>query len=135
MDRIFLSNMAFFAHHGVAPQERRLGQRFFVDVDCFLDLRPAGEADDYGRTVCYAAVYETVRTVMTGGPANLLETLAERIAQAVLDQFPATNAVRVTIRKPSAPVEGVLDHAGVEIMRRRGDQLAGPVGFRAGSGN
>ena len=132
MDRIFLANMAFFAHHGVAPQEQRLGQRFFVDVDCFLDVRPASETDDYRRTVCYAAVHETVSAVVTGEPAKLIETLAERIAAAVLERFEALNAVRVTIRKPSAPVAGVLDHAGVEIMRRRGESPARPVGFATG---
>jgi 7,8-dihydroneopterin aldolase/epimerase/oxygenase len=132
MDRITLANMAFFAHHGVAPQERRLGQRFFVDVDCLLDVRPASETDDYGKAVCYAAVYQTVSEVMTGPPANLIETLAERIAKAVLDGFPRLDGVRVAIRKPSAPVKGVLDHAGVEIMRRRGDALSRPVGFATG---
>jgi len=132
MDRIILANMAFFAHHGVAPQERRLGQRFFVDVDCQLDVRPASESDDYGRAVCYAAVYETVSDVMTGEPAKLIETLAERIAKAVLDRFPALDGIRVAIRKPSAPVKGVLDHAGVEITRRRGDVPARPIGFAAG---
>ena len=131
MDRIILANMAFFAHHGVAPQERRLGQRFFVDVDCLLDVRPASEADDYGQAVCYATVYEAVSEVMTGEPANLIETLAERIAKTVLDRFPRLDGIRVAIRKPSAPVKGVLDYAGVEITRRRGQYLAQPVGFAA----
>lgn len=132
MDRIILANMAFFAHHGVAPQERRLGQRFFVDVDCLLDVRPAAEDDDCGKTVCYAAVYDTVNAIMTGEPARLIETLAERIARAVLDRFTVLQGIRVAIRKPSAPVNGVLDHAWVEITRRRGNDLAQPVGFAAG---
>jgi dihydroneopterin aldolase len=129
MDRIILSNMAFFAYHGVAPQERRLGQRFFVDVDCLLDVRPAAEADDYRQAVCYAAVYDVVSAVMTGEPANLIETLAERIARTVLERFPRLEGVRVAIRKPSAPVKGVLDYAGVEITRRRGDYGTEPIGF------
>lgn len=131
MDRISLSNMAFFAHHGVAPQERRLGQRFFVDLDFYLDLQPAAQADDYSKTVCYAAVYKTVEAVMTGAPLNLIETLAERIAQAVLGEFPTIDGVRITIRKPSAPVPGVLDRAAVEISRRR-DNALGKIGFKTG---
>ena len=131
MDRIFLTNMAFFAYHGVAPQERRLGQRFYVDVDLSVDVRPASEDDDYAQAVCYASVYETVNEIMTGEPANLIETLAERIATAVLGRFPAVDGIRIAIRKPSAPVKGVLDHAGVEISRRRG-AATGPIGFTAG---
>lgn len=131
MDRISLSNMAFFAHHGVGPQERRLGQRFFVDLEFYLDLQPAARTDDYSKTVCYAAVYKAVDAVMTGEPVNLIETLAERIAQAVLGEFPAVDGVTIAIRKPSAPVPGVLDHAAVEISRRR-DNALGKIGFKAG---
>ncbi|MEZ5667141.1 MAG: dihydroneopterin aldolase [Alphaproteobacteria bacterium] len=120
MDRVFLSNMAFFARHGVHDAERSLGQRFFVDVDCLLDTRPAAASDRLADAVCYDAVHAAVAAVMDGPAVRLLETLASRIAAAVLDGFPTVDGVRVAVRKPAAPVAGVLDHAGVEIVRRRG---------------
>ena len=128
MDRVFLKNMAFYAYHGVMDEERRLGQRFFVDVDCFVDARVAAATDRGAEAVRYDHVYDTVAAAVGGPAVNLLETLAERIAAAVLDAHGNVAGVRVEIRKPSAPVAGVLDHAGVEITRRR-EQVPGPIGF------
>jgi dihydroneopterin aldolase len=131
MDRVFLSNMAFYAYHGVAEEERQLGQRFYVDVDCFVDARIAAASDKGVDAVRYDFVYDTVAKAITGPAVNLLETLAERVARAVLSEHAGVEAVRIEIRKPAAPVAGVLDHAGVEITRRR-DSGTGPIGFGTG---
>ncbi|WP_334175331.1 dihydroneopterin aldolase [Pseudoxanthobacter sp.] len=119
-DTITITNMAFYAHHGVMDEEARLGQRFFADITLETDLAPAGLADDYGKAVCYEQVYHKVEEVMTGRRAFLIEALAERTAAAVLADFPAVQAVTITVRKPSAPISGHFDHVSVTITRRRG---------------
>ncbi len=117
-DRILLKGMVFFGYHGVHRAERELGQRFVVDLELTKDLREAGLSDDLARTVDYAAVYGVAREVVEGEPANLIETVAERLASALLERFPV-EAVRVRVWKPWAPVKGsVLDSVGVEIHRK-----------------
>ncbi|WP_124726332.1 dihydroneopterin aldolase [Staphylospora marina] len=117
MDKIFVSGMRFYAYHGVFPEENRLGQRFVVDVELGLDLSSAGKTDDLSLSVNYAEVYETVRREMTEKRVNLLETLAENIASALLSAFPVKEA-RVRVTKPDPPIPGHYDAVGVEIVRR-----------------
>jgi len=116
---IRLRGMRFYGYHGALAAERELGQRFEVDVELALDLRPAGQSDDLARTVNYAAVYDDVRRVVEGPPCRLIEALAERIAAHVLADYPPVLAVAVRVRKPAAPVAGILETVEVEIERSR----------------
>ncbi len=125
MDKIVMCGMAFYGYHGVLPQERDLGQVFKVDVELYLDLRPAGESDDPELTVSYADVYEVVRRVVTGRPHNLIEAVAETIAARLLDGFPMRE-VLVRVKKPAAPVSGHFKYMGVEIRRSAGPAGDGP---------
>ena len=119
-DEILLEGMRFYAYHGVNPEERALGQRFTVDVAMAVDLKRAGERDDLDETVSYSEVYRLVRQVVEGEPRNLIESVAEAVASAILDRFPRVERVEVTVRKPEAPMKGsMLDAAGVRIMRGR----------------
>jgi dihydroneopterin aldolase len=118
-DRIVLAGMTFQARHGVHPEEKVTAQRFEVDVELEMDLQPAGHEDDLERTVDYGQVYETVRTIVESTTFNLIEALAEAIAQELLVEFPAVGAVVVRLRKPEVDLGGPLAHAGVEIRRRR----------------
>jgi dihydroneopterin aldolase len=117
-DRIILSTMVFQGRHGVLEVERRDAQPFEVDLELALDLRPAGLADDLELTVDYAAAFEMVRHVVESTSYRLIEALAEAIAHEVLARFPAAREVTVRVRKPRAPIDGVLAWAGVEIVRR-----------------
>ena len=120
-DRILLEGMVFFGRHGTLDAERELGQPFVVDVELRLDLRSAGLSDDLSLTVDYGEVHRRAREVAEGEPVNLTETVAERIAGAVLDDHPAVEAVRVKVRKPHVRLgETVLSGSAVEILRRRG---------------
>jgi dihydroneopterin aldolase len=122
-DRILLTGLAFYGRHGVLAAERELGGRFLVDVEASLDLRPAGQQDDLAATVDYSQLYEQVRAVVEGPPANLLEALAERIAQRLLDGFPRLAAVTVRVHKPAAPLAGAAVAAvAVEVHREREEQ-------------
>ena len=119
-DRILLEGMAFHGYHGTLAAERELGQRFIVDVELRCDLRAAGLADDLSMTVDYSEVYRQVREIVEGPPAALTETVAERIAAAVLGQHPRVEALRVRVAKPQVRLDGgVLAGSAVEIVRSR----------------
>ena len=119
-DRILLEGMVFHGRHGTLPAERELGQPFVVDVELRLDLRPAGLSDELARTVDYGQVHRRAREIVEGEPVNLTETVAERIAAAVLEDHPSVNAVRVRVAKPHVRLAGtVLAGSAVEILRRR----------------
>jgi dihydroneopterin aldolase len=119
-DRIVLTNMRFQGRHGVEDDERARPQPFEVDVEVGLDLRAAGLTDDLSKTVDYGDLFEICRSVVEGPSRRLIETLAEAIAQSVLDQTVdrGVEEVVVRVRKPRAPLGGELDHAAVEITRR-----------------
>jgi dihydroneopterin aldolase len=118
-DQITLANVAYFARHGLHPEEERLGQRFYVDLTVDIDLSAVGRSDDFADTVGYDKLLDVVGEVVAGERVNLIEVLADRIARAVLVRFDKITASTVTVRKPSAPVEGILDHVAVTVRRRR----------------
>jgi dihydroneopterin aldolase len=119
-DRILLEGMVFHGRHGVLPAERELGQPFVVDVELRLDLRPAGLSDDLAKTVDYGEVHRLARQVVEGEPAGLTETVAERIANATLEEHPLVEVVRVKVKKPNVRLDDtVLDGSAVEILRHR----------------
>ena len=118
-DRILVHRIAVFARHGVLPEEERLGQRFYISLDCRLDLAPAGRSDEVEYTVSYADLAELAAGIATGRRFSLIEALAEAIAGEVLARFPGVEAVGVRVDKPSAPVPVVLEGVGVEVFRTR----------------
>ena len=121
-DRIVLAGMVFHARHGVADREKVEPQRFEVDVELGLDLQPAGLEDDLARTVDYAAVYDTTRQIVESTTYNLIEALAEAICHELLAEQALAREVTVRVRKPEVRLGGPLDHAEVEIRRRRSDR-------------
>ncbi|MFA4884311.1 MAG: dihydroneopterin aldolase [Desulfotomaculaceae bacterium] len=118
MDKIILEGMEFYGYHGTRPEEKTLGQRFIVDVELFLDLRQAGETDNLDYTVNYAQVFELVQSIVCGRSRQLIESVAEAIAGALLDRFPA-DEVLVRVKKPQAPLPGMFAWAAVEIGRKK----------------
>ena len=121
-DRILVSRLAVFAHHGLLPEEERLGQRFYISLDCGVDLCEAGRSDDVAQTVSYADLAALSIEIATKRRFALIEALAEAIATAILDGFPLVRTIRVRVDKPSAPVPAVLDGIAVEIFRGRGPE-------------
>lgn len=119
-DKILLEGMHFFGYHGTLPEERTLGQRFTVDVELRLNLRQAGRTDDLTKTVDYSEVYRQARAIAEGEPVNLTETVAERIAAAVLERHAIVHSVRVRVQKPFVRLgDTVLAGSSVEIVRER----------------
>lgn len=115
-DRITLTGIGSVGYHGVLESEKQTGQPFFVDVTMFTDFAQAATTDDVNNTVNYAEVAETIRTIITGESLDLIETLAERLATAILDQFPLL-AVELTVHKPKAPIEVTFADVSVTIFR------------------
>lgn len=118
VDRIVLEGLEAFAHHGVLPHEKRIGQRFVVDVAVELDLSEAGRTDRLDQTLDYGRLAVRVHEVLTGGPHELIETVAERIADAALEDSRA-DAVEVVVRKPQAPLTVAVQEVRIEIRRER----------------
>jgi dihydroneopterin aldolase len=118
MDRITLRGLRARGFHGVLPEERALGQTFVVDVSLELDTRPAAASDDLTRTVDYGALAEEVAGVVAGEPCDLLETLAQRIADRCLARAVVT-AAEVTVHKPQAPITVPFEDVTVTIKRSR----------------
>ena len=118
-DRIVLKGMRFYGYHGVNPEEKAQGQSYIVDLEADLDLTRPGRSDALEDTVSYTLMYRAARAVVEGDSRNLLEALAQSIADKVLDELPI-EAVTVTVSKPAPPIKGsFIDHAAVSIFRRR----------------
>lgn len=111
--------MQFFGRHGAHAFETETGQVFIVDLELRLDLAPAGQSDDLGRTVHYGEVFEAVQAVVEGPPKQLIEAVAESIAARVLAGFPLVRELTVRVHKPRAPIPGVFADVCVEITRGR----------------
>ncbi len=111
---IRLVNAEFYAWHGVNSEENRLGGKYEVDVELNFDFRTAALADDIASTVDYQRAYETIRIVMTGRKAALIESLALEIATALMKQFPALESVTAKVRKRNLPLGGLCDYAEAE---------------------
>jgi 7,8-dihydroneopterin aldolase/epimerase/oxygenase len=112
---IRLKNCAFFARHGVHDEEQRLGQRFYVDAEFLVDPGPALEADSIDGTVDYGEAFTVIEGIVTGRRRYLIEGLALEVARALTARFPQVERATVTVRKPNAPVAGVLDHVEVTV--------------------
>lgn len=115
---ITLKNCAFFARHGVMDEEEVLGQRFFVDAE--LDIEPAGplEHDRIETTVDYGVAFNVIEKIITGRRRYLIETLALEVAQGLSAQFPQIRRAHITVRKPNAPITGMLDYVQVSVEYR-----------------
>lgn len=117
LDVIELTGVRAWGHHGVLEQEKQIGQEFVVDVALGLSTAAAGRADALTRTVNYAEVAALVQREITTGAHDLIETLAERIADGILCAHPLLRRVQVTVHKPSAPVGIPFDDVRVRITR------------------
>lgn len=119
LDRIRLNGLQFYGYHGVRAQERKAGQHISVDVTLKLDLRKAGRTDSLKHTVDYTSVYELVKNVVLNDQCRLIETIAERIANRILENHKSVCEVEVSVRKHNPPVGGIAESVEVSILRKR----------------
>lgn len=115
-DKIILSGMQFYGRHGVFAEEKAMGQKFIIDVELNLDLHKAGTTDNIAHTPNYADIYAVVKNITTEKSFNLIEALAESIAHEVLSSYRVEQVV-VRVYKPHAPISGIFEYVGCEIVR------------------
>ena len=116
---IELAGLVVFGHHGYLEEERRLGQRFLVDLWAEVP-ETASSSDDIEDTVDYRKLARLVREVLAGPERLLLEGLAGGVADGVLERFPSVVRVRVRVRKPDVVLDPPVEHAAVIVERSRG---------------
>ncbi|MBT2575079.1 dihydroneopterin aldolase [Bacillus sp. ISL-51] len=119
MDKVYVEGMEFYGYHGVFEEENKLGQRFKVDLTAELDLSKAGQTDDLAYTINYAELYSVCREIAEGEPVNLVETLAERIADTVLKKFDPVRQCTVKVIKPDPPIPGHYKSVAIEMTRKK----------------
>lgn len=119
MDKIILQNMQFYGYHGLLPEEKKLGQRFNVDVTLYLSTKRAGVTDDMHDSIHYGEAFQRIERIVEGASINLLEAVAEKIAQDLLASFSLLEACEVKVIKPNPPIAGHYESVAVEIYRER----------------
>ncbi len=110
-----MHNCAFFARHGVHDEEETLGQRFYVDATLVVDPGDALISDSIENTVNYGEAFQLIEEIITGHRRYLIEALALEVAKAICAHFPQVKRAEITVRKPNAPVPGILDHVEVTV--------------------
>ena len=116
---IRLHNAVFYGYHGNHHEERYLGGKFHVDAELETDFTAAAEHDKLGETVNYEEVYNLINETLTQKKFHLIEAIAKSIADHILETVPMVKSVRIRVRKPGAPIRGVVDHVEVEVYEER----------------
>ena len=117
-DELRISGIEVQAHHGVFDFERRDGQRFVIDLLLGFDGGPAAQSDDLRDTVDYGTLVDAVVAAATSTPVNLIETVAQRLADVVLAE-PLVQWVDITLHKPDAPIAATFSDVALTIRRSR----------------
>jgi 7,8-dihydroneopterin aldolase/epimerase/oxygenase len=118
-DTIFVNGLVLHAFHGVMPHEAKVGQPFRIDLVLDIDLGEASQTDKLKATVSYDSLVKTASEAFCARRYRLVEAAAGAVAAAVLDQYPRVRSIRVTVRKPHAPIAATFDDVGVMITRAR----------------
>jgi 7,8-dihydroneopterin aldolase/epimerase/oxygenase len=118
-DTIFVSGLLIHAHHGVMEHESKVGQRFVLDLELSIDLEKAARSDKLVDTVSYSAIVESASRAFAAQSYRLVETAAGAVADALLAGFARVTSVRVTVRKPHAPIAAIFADVGVTLVRSR----------------
>ena len=117
VSKIRLKNIQLFGFHGVGVDEKKNGQKFEIDVEVDVDLETAIKTDDIYETSDYSAIYDKIVNVFFSKKYSLIETLASNIASSLTEEFLLISC-KIAIRKPNAPIKGILDTVEVEVMHR-----------------
>ena len=118
LDRIELRGLRVTGHHGVLAAERASGQEFLIDAVLLVDTRPAAARDDLALTADYGALAGRLAAIVAGPAVDLIETLAQRLADACLED-PVVAEAEITVHKPYAPVTQPVADISVTIRRSR----------------
>ena len=118
MDEIIIENLEVYAYHGVYKEENDKGQNFYVNAVLYTDTKKAGTEDSLALTTSYGDVCQFISDYISRTVFKLIETVAERTAEAILSVFPLVEAITLEIRKPEAPIGLEFESVSVRITRR-----------------
>ena len=118
-DAIFVNGLVLHAFHGVMPHEAKVGQPFKLDLVLDIDLGEASRTDTLKHTVSYETLVKTASEAFCARRYRLVEAAAGAVADAVLARYPQVRGIRVTVRKPHAPIAATFDDVGVIVERAR----------------
>ena len=121
-DAIFVNGLILHAYHGVMPHEAKVGQPFRLDLVLDIDLAEASRSDTLKATVSYETLVKIASAAFCTRRYRLVEAAAGAVADAVLARYPQARGIRVTVRKPHAPIAATFDDVGVIITRARRDR-------------
>ena len=119
MDKIIVKNLKLFCYHGVNPEEKEDGQNFVFDIEASVNLNLPCVTDNVDDTVSYAKIIKTVRRVAQCEKNDLLERVAQRVADELFAEFDKIMALNITLKKPEAPIKADFDYVAVTIERSR----------------
>ena len=119
LDIIKLHNAVFYAYHGALTDEQNLGGKFEIDVELHCDLTKAKQTDNLHETVNYEQVYALMKKIVTEKKYYLIEALAHSLGAGLLSSFKQVQTAIVRVRKPGAPIHGVVDTIEVQIETHR----------------
>lgn len=117
MDKIKISELEIYGHHGVMKEENVLGQKFLVSAELYTDIRKAGKSDDISDSINYAEVSHFIKEFMQKHTFQLIEAVAENLSQEILLKFSQVQKICLTVKKPWAPILLPLDTVSVEVKR------------------
>lgn len=117
MDRILVKDLEVYAYHGVFKEEKTLGQKFLITMELFLNLRKAGTTGDLNASVHYGELSHKVEEEFKRKSYDLIEEAGESLAKFILLEYPIVNNVKVSIKKPWAPIGRPLDYVEVSLER------------------
>ena len=119
MDKIIVKGLEMYAFHGVYADEKSNGQMFVMDIECGANLAKVCVNDNIDYTVNYAMLVDTVHRVFTANSYNTIERAAQVVCDEIFMDFPAVKTVKITLKKPDAPIKKSVDYVAVEINRER----------------
>ncbi|MFL0250584.1 2-amino-4-hydroxy-6-hydroxymethyldihydropteridine diphosphokinase [Clostridium neuense] len=117
MDKIIIKDLEIFAHHGVLKEEKNLGQKFLLSFELLLDLEKASTEDNLNETVNYAKLCIDIENEFKRTKYDLIETAAEKTAGYILVHYPMIKSVKLTLKKPWAPILKTVNYVAVQIER------------------
>jgi 7,8-dihydroneopterin aldolase/epimerase/oxygenase len=124
-DKIFVNGLVLHAYHGVMPHEAKVGQPFTLDLVLDIDLAEASRSDMLKATVSYEALVKTASEAFCAHRYRLVEAAAGAVADAVLERYTQVRGIRITVRKPHAPIAATFDDVGMTIERAREQRRRG----------
>ncbi len=122
MDKIIVEELEVYAYHGVAKEEKTLGQMFIISLEIGVDLETAARSGNLNDTINYSKVCKTATASLQSESHDLIETAAYRVIEGIFDKFKNAQSVKVLLKKPWAPMGQHLKYAAVELERKRGDR-------------